>query len=163
MRIIIEKKINIPQIEKDNIIKLLGINNKSEDFICGRTLLYRLIGNKVLNIIYNENGKPYLKDNSIYFNISHSGDYVVCAISKNIIGVDIQKNKKVSKSKLVFTDEELENNNIDLIKIWTKKESIIKALGLNMQHMKELDISNYNVKSKIVDNDYFLSICEIKE
>ena len=163
MEIIIEKKSNISQIEKNNIIELLKINNRSEDYICGRVLLYRLIGNKILDIVYNENGKPYLKDNSIYFNISHSSGYVVCVVSNNKIGVDIQKIKKIAKSSLVFTDEELKDSNIDLVKLWTKKESIIKALGLNMQYMKKIDISKYNIKTRTIDNDYILSICEIKE
>ena len=38
-----------------------------------------------------ENGKPYLKNGGMYFNISHSGDYVVLATADSEVGVDIEK------------------------------------------------------------------------
>ena len=38
-----------------------------------------------------EFGKPYISGDNIHYNISHSGDYVVCAVSNHEIGVDIQK------------------------------------------------------------------------
>lgn len=40
---------------------------------------------------YGKNGKPYLADHAFLFNLSHSGDYVFCGVSKQEIGVDIQK------------------------------------------------------------------------
>ena len=42
-------------------------------------------------LMYGKNGKPYLKDKSIYFNLSHSGDYVVLAVADYEVGVDIEK------------------------------------------------------------------------
>jgi len=41
-------------------------------------------------IVYNEYGKPYLKDIDIYFNISNSKNVSVCVISNREIGIDIQ-------------------------------------------------------------------------
>lgn len=37
-----------------------------------------------------EHGKLYVKDLAVEFNISHSGDIVVCAIDNNPIGIDIE-------------------------------------------------------------------------
>ena len=38
-------------------------------------------------------GKPYFEDTDIHFNISHSGCYVIAAVSDEDIGIDIQKIK----------------------------------------------------------------------
>ena len=47
------------------------------------------------NFTYTEHGKPYLSDYSdVHFNISHSGEYVVCSVSDKPVGVDIQKISK---------------------------------------------------------------------
>lgn len=43
------------------------------------------------DLVYNEFGKPSLKRKDIFYNISHSGKYVTCAISNKIVGIDIQK------------------------------------------------------------------------
>ncbi len=39
---------------------------------------------------YGEKGKPYFRDLPFYFNLSHSGEYVVCALSHREMGADIQ-------------------------------------------------------------------------
>lgn len=41
-------------------------------------------------------GKPYFEDTDIHFNISHSGCYVIAAVSDEDIGIDIQKIKATS-------------------------------------------------------------------
>ena len=46
----------------------------------------------VLKFEKNQYGKPYLSEHpDFYFNISHSGEYVLCAIDNNPIGVDIEE------------------------------------------------------------------------
>ena len=41
-------------------------------------------------IIKNEFGKPYLKDNQLYFSISHDIDTCAIAISSSEIGIDLE-------------------------------------------------------------------------
>ncbi|MCP3660220.1 MAG: 4'-phosphopantetheinyl transferase superfamily protein [Bacteroidetes bacterium] len=89
----------------------------------------------------NKHGKPYLKDNNFYFNISHSGEWVICVIDKrNIVGIDIEEVKKVDLNIIhqVFHPNEVDMfNNFDtsvekkdlFFDIWTIKESYIKANG----------------------------------
>ena len=38
-----------------------------------------------------EHGKPYAVDLDVEFNISHSGDMVVCAVDDKPVGIDIEK------------------------------------------------------------------------
>ena len=39
---------------------------------------------------YGEYGKPYLASGDLFFNLSHCGDMVVCAVCDREVGVDIQ-------------------------------------------------------------------------
>lgn len=112
-------------------------------------------------VIINKNGKPYLKDNPIYFNISHSSDYIVIGLSDSEIGVDIEK--LVSKDRSLhlinrfnqkFVDEfNSSKNPQDLFtKCWVSIESYSKMLGdgLSFNLIKKHTSLNDNI-FKIVD------------
>ena len=55
-------------------------------------------------IKYGVHGKPYLENVPFYFNISHSGEYVICAYDDKPVGADIQlmKNKIPSHDRFGF-------------------------------------------------------------
>ncbi len=81
------------------------------------------------------NGKLYLKENNgLYVNLSHSGNYAVCAVHTKPVGVDIQQCRKCD-SKLAerfFTPSEttaINCGSVSFFEIWTKKESFVKAVG----------------------------------
>jgi len=85
--------------------------------------------------------RPFL-NNKIDFNISHSGDYVVCAISKNNrIGIDIEKivPLNILDFEYVLTKDELRQLLSDpdalnqFYAIWTKKEAVMKANGKGLE------------------------------
>lgn len=92
--------------------------------------------NEVLTYIgYNKYNRPFLNEH-IDFNISHSGEYVVCVIAKDIkLGVDIEEVKEIEFEdfKEVMTDEQwkciasADNSAKEFFKYWTIKESVIKA------------------------------------
>jgi len=88
-------------------------------------------------LTYGGNGKPYLKNSTMYFNISHSDDYVVLATSNHEIGVDIEKITSFEERVAFrcFTQQELEwmaheGGNEAFFRLWTAKESVMKASGL---------------------------------
>ena len=87
------------------------------------------------------NGKPYLKNMpDVCFNLSHSGDYVVCVISDSEIGVDIQYHRRNIKEGVLkkvlheiekgeygdFGEEEKESL---FFQIWAAKEAYSKYTG----------------------------------
>jgi len=101
--------------------------------------------NNQMCFLTNEYGKPYLAfEDNIHFNISHAGNYVVCAVSDEPVGIDIEVMKPFDM-KIVerfFTAGEMAyvvNADKDtrltcFYEIWTKKESRIKWEGKGL-HM----------------------------
>ncbi|TDW48164.1 4'-phosphopantetheinyl transferase [Flavobacterium sp. 270] len=112
--------------------------------LLGRVLLF-----KGIEEIYNYNAydkvmqhtkhnKPYFEDNSIRFNISHSGEIVVCVFgSEHEVGIDIEviSDIKIEDFKFQMTKTEWDNITFSKNKeraffdYWTQKEAVIKAHG----------------------------------
>lgn len=53
-----------------------------------------------LNYRYGSQGKPYFKELPLFFSLSHSGEYVLCAVSRREVGADIQRLTSVNELKL---------------------------------------------------------------
>jgi 4'-phosphopantetheinyl transferase len=91
------------------------------------------------DLIKDKNGAPrFLKQKDLYCSISHSNEYVACAISDYPIGIDIQKMKEVNQvllSKRFFSEQEKLSENF--YQIWTSKESYLKMIGIGLK--KELN------------------------
>ena len=124
------------------------------------------------SIYENDYGKPYIDD--IYFNITHSGDYIGIIISNNECGIDIEKielNVDIDKfAKKILTNNEYnnkENINIEyLISKWTKLEVYYKMIGEGItlyKLNKEVELKDITT---IKFKNYFLSfspkVTEIK-
>lgn len=140
-------------------------------------LLFDVLGEKV-EILYDDFGKPYIKNSDLFINFSHSGNISVCAISDKPVGVDVEKirtlNIKIAEKH--FTDTELNkilNNEVEFIKYWTLKESYLKYLGTGLRRkINSFEISindeirvydqnvlkNVNFKSHNI-GDYIISTC----
>ncbi len=96
--------------------------------------------NNSIHLCKNEYGKPYIKDiDNFHFNLSHSGDWVVCAVDSATIGIDIEKIHDVDlnlSARFFSKEEHLYLLSLEDIKrrevffdFWTLKESYIKADG----------------------------------
>ena len=59
--------------------------------------ILKLMEIKEYNVIKNKYGKPYFEKENIYFNLSHSKEYIAAAFYKKEIGIDIQDIKPVSE------------------------------------------------------------------
>lgn len=153
-----------------------------------RTLLCsRLnVNNRELIFGSNEFGKPHLTGaHSLHYNLSHSGQWIVCAIDYSPIGADVERINPIDLqiAERFFTDRET----IDLLSkplherlsyfydLWTLKESYIKAIGkglsipldsfsiclrdrqFNMQCANELPI--YYFKQYVLEEGYKFSVC----
>ena len=116
------------------------------------------------------NGKPYIDNSNIFYNISHKNKMVGLIISDSEVGLDIEyvdteNIKRKSTLKYFFTEKERESitNNEELLTLWTKKESYIKLNGGMLRDAIGLDINNINV---IYDTfklyNYIITICKSK-
>ena len=119
----------------------------------------------------NPYGKPYIYDTSLNFNISHSGNTVVCIFSKQAIGIDIEEVKEIEYTLFdnVFSKVEMEQIQkqglLKFYEYWTKKEAVIKAIGKGMSiPLEEIKINDasgsfkevvWYTKSYCNDNIYY--------
>ncbi len=113
----------------------------------------------------DEHGKPHAPDLPIHFSISHSQNYVFCAVSDQPIGVDIEAIRPIDVKVIsrFCTDEELQYLNEDpqsrFFELWTAKEACAKLSGIglaaiNDYHFPEIKERIHTVQTK----DYFLTI-----
>ncbi|CAA6801264.1 MAG: Unknown protein [uncultured Sulfurovum sp.] len=109
--------------------------------------------------------KPYIKNSNLSFNISHSGDYVVCACSKfNTIGIDIEDTSQqieFNDFHEVLSGEEFQkilnatHSLKEFYRIWTGKEGVLKAEGKGLLgEIKEVELAKNTVFFK--NKKYFI-------
>lgn len=93
-----------------------------------------------MQFTFGKNGKPYLMDSVLHFSLSHSGDYILLAVSDKEIGADIQEKQPKDVVKLAnrfFSPEEAqylstlppEFQSDYFYHLWTAKEACTKLLG----------------------------------
>lgn len=87
---------------------------------------------------YLPEGKPFIAGHpDIHFNLSHSGDVAVCALSNQPVGIDIETSRKISDSLIDYTMNEQEREFIAasddkvtaFLTFWTRKEALLKLTG----------------------------------
>jgi len=114
-----------------------GTTNRQLEFLSVRVALNQLVGREV-TVIYDINGKPFLKDKSFYISISHTKNLVAVMVhpSKRV-GIDIEtvsdrvlkvRNKFLSADELnhLYSDDE----NTKKLQIgWSAKEAVYKIIG----------------------------------
>lgn len=153
------------------------------------TLFGKLLVFVAYYMVYNEKldfneylrdsfGKPLIKNIDFEFNISHSGNMVVCVFSKEQVGIDIEEIIKMDFENFnsIFTTAELDeiknSDGLKFYELWTAKEAVVKAIGKGLS----IPISNIEVtddyaryndikwfKEKIIcDNYYCTKASQIK-
>ena len=134
-----------------------------------------------VSVCETEEGKPYLEGvQDFHFNLSHSGNLAVCAVSSLSVGCDVQKitNVKLELARR-FTPEEYGKITAltgdmarDLLfRFWTAKESYIKAVGTGFRtslnsFSVDLEsgevrgsIGSYRVREFDVGDNYKCAVC----
>ena len=147
-------------------------------YALGKYFTRKILGKKLniepkdINFLLAENKKPYIND--ISFNISHSGDYVVLAISKKAIGIDVEIIKNHFDydplAEVCFTQNErkLITNLENFYTFWTRKEAILKATGEGLiDNLLDIECiadkitrhkKTYVVSSHLIDQKHLLSL-----
>jgi len=134
--------------------------------LLGRVLLnYGLSNYYYINetdIHLSFDNKPFLKEQNIHFNISHSKNLVVCVIADFPIGIDVE----FLDEKTNYLDFQLQMTIVEFFEIhnssdktkslfnyWTKKEAVIKAHGRGLQ----IPLDSFEVLKNecLLDNEKF--------
>jgi len=89
---------------------------------------------------YHSNKKPYLASHPwLHFNISHSEDYAIIAVSRKKVGIDVEFMSEDFNFNDILPDIFNENEILSIqnaankknafYNLWTRKEAFVKALG----------------------------------
>lgn len=134
----------------------------------GFTLLHDTEAWKRVHLAKGRYGKPYLSDcDNLHFNLSHAGDYVAAVFADGAAGIDIERvrREKYKIAKRFFSPEEYtylmnsgecvsgaagnpgKSRDFVFTRMWTRKESYIKAVGDGMH----LPLDSFSVLSDVVE------------
>lgn len=126
-----------------------------------------------LEFTYGKSGKPYLKENPFYFNLSHSGEYVVCVVSEQEIGVDIQEHRGGNTERIAkryFAPREIQvleecqavERTQCFFDMWAGKEAFGKYTGNGIAESLETEIPANRVELQLIHNipGYSLAVCK---
>jgi len=138
-----------------------------------------------INLVFGKKGKPHIENlQDVHFNISHSGHYVVCAVSSTEIGIDVERIRKVDLriAERFFSPSEIddlmacdeEKRMQYFITLWTIKESYLKAIGRGLtQHLNSFTIvknsnsylltgneeaERYGIETQQLDHEYMMAV-----
>ncbi len=158
------KELNInslPAYRRDKIERLAHDGDKLKS-ACAGLMVKKFFGDKEIKL--NEYGKPYI-ENGKRFNLSHSGDYVVLALSEFEVGCDVEVTRDADYKrlgKIVFHENELkkldetEDKKAYFFKLWTSKEAFIKCLGEGFHfNTSGLDLSELPDKLSLGGRTFF--------
>ena len=82
------------------------------------------------DIAKDEYGKPYFPEKpDIFFSLSHTASYVICAVGSSPVGIDVQIKRPVSPLLAGRVCDESELEQLDFYTLWSLKESYIKLYG----------------------------------
>ena len=163
---------NIWQERKEKILSYKFENGRKESLGSALMLQKVLFQNNLTpqNIKYGQNGKPEIS--GLNFNISHSKNFVICSVSENPVGCDIEKIRPVKSGfeKRFFTQNEVsylekflgDEKLKQFCRLWTMKESYMKFTGEGMK--LALNRFEFIIEDSVkVFRDGVLCSCFIKE
>ena len=107
----------------------------------------------------------------VHFSLSHSKNLLAVAVSDSVVGVDVQVERPLKNQGVIekvfseFEREEFFKNDeffdAEIIKAWTKKESVFKMLGESnfLKIAKHLNIANVQTFEFVLnDEKYHLAV-----
>ena len=127
----------------------------------------------------SEYGKPFAIGLDVEFNISHSGDLVVCAVDNKPVGIDIERIRPMDLNLIqpICMEKEIEYILVDNLRenifckitndsvlsrffeAWTLKEAYGKLMGTGITKRYVGNISDLCNVSKYMLGEYVMTIC----
>jgi len=124
-------------LNQESLIRVSGMKSEihQRGFLSVRHLLAEF-GYTDADLFYDSNGKPHLKDGK-YISISHSFTFSAVAISDDLIGVDVEKQRAkigvIAHKFIGYEYDYLDKETLEYINkltvIWCVKESLYKLFA----------------------------------
>ncbi len=119
----------------------------------------------------DNHGKPYAVDLPLFFSISHSGEWVACAVSDQPVGIDMEGIRPVEPrvahrichpEDLPFLEGKTEAETMQkFFLLWTAKEAWGKREGTGLQNIREIPLSRILPRChRITTEEYVVSVVE---
>ena len=169
-------------LEKQNKVKKFKNEKNRKLTVAGEMLARKLLSGyshtSQEQIVFEigEHGKPYAVG-CAEFNISHSGDMVVCCVSDKCIGIDIEMIKPLNSSiirklctesdkRYIYGEDSLDETNefsneqlYRFYEVWTAKEAYFKCIGTGIKNLKSISFENL-IETREVYNlgEYLITI-----
>jgi len=154
------------KVDEDKIVKFWKWQDAQLSMLGKYLLRYGLkkmgLNYNYLKVIQKENAKPCFETENIFFNISHSENTVICAISDSCeMGIDIENIRDITISdfKSQMTENEwkrildADNMNSLFFDYWTQKEAVLKAHGCGI--IDSLQSFEINKNHTLFKNHHF--------
>ena len=167
-------------LEKYNrCIKANNIKTGLQELAAG-FLLSKYLGVSLdSQLFFGEHGKPELISGDKFFNLSHSGHYVVLAVADREtgpVGIDIERTDRMSLSvaKKMFSEDVVESLRKEeesaagflFAKHWTTCEARLKLSGEGMQGYKKIKCdysdNDSDVTHILLDNEKYIMAIAVK-
>ncbi|NYE25975.1 4'-phosphopantetheinyl transferase family protein [Pigmentiphaga litoralis] len=147
------------QEERDRALRY-GQHADRMRFVCARAGLRQVLGDvmglRPGHVVFetSRHGKPQLQvacamDDSLHFNVSHAGEYVLIALSTDRdVGVDIERRDPTldipELEPHILSDREWRADVTQrprFFDCWTAKEAVLKAIGIGVAaHLRDLSV-----------------------
>lgn len=132
----------------------------------GRELLAKLYqqttGDAMPPIATTPQGKPYFPDGNWHFSISHTKNFVFCALSRGNIGLDAEeKGRNVTPATIEKFTSNGEKSRLGsdpqdaFLRLWVQKEALAKLTGRGIGNwLKDTDFDPFDQKIQEINGCY---------
>ena len=185
----------LPQMRIEKIQRMKSEKNRHLSMAAGllleNALRERGLRGKELTFFKNADGKPYIVEYpDFHYNLSHSKECVALVVDNRPVGIDVE-GLRIGYQKLArrfFSEDEVASlkeawSDEVFTKIWTRKESYLKATGYGMRMpldgfstlYEQVETNEkmpedmctvqeaYYLASVSVEAGYWLSVCRLGE
>ena len=129
----------LPEWRRESCLRMRFEQGRLQQLAAGLLLRYALqqagVDLMTVRVEKNEHGKPMM--DGLFFNISHSGDYIAVAIGDSPVGIDVETktDPDLKITERFYSEEEqrvvrtAEDPEKEFRRLWTRKEAYVKCTG----------------------------------
>ena len=147
--------------------------------VCAELLARRMlaarcgVGEREIVFGTGSRGKPFAVNVRAEFSVSHSGDYVLCAVGARPVGADIERMRAVDdrlvhyvctqeEARYVLSAGSARERETRFFAVWTAKEAYFKCIGTGISGLKSVcvleEAHRARTESFLFQQDYAVSI-----